>query len=55
MVCSKGSLGWSSPPGKKTCTFTDQIKDNVTFFNWGCTLIKPCNFTDQIEDNQPNI
>ena len=29
MVCSKGVLGWSSPPGKNTCAFTDQIEDNV--------------------------
>ena len=29
MVCSKGVLGWSSPPGKKTCTFTNQIEDTV--------------------------
>ena len=51
----KGGPRLEQSTRKKTCTFTDQIEDNVKIFCIGDVHWKKCNFTDQIEDDQPNI
>ena len=40
----KGGPRLEQPTKKKTCTFTDQIEDNVKTMNWGCTLKKTMKF-----------